>query len=409
MEVVHERCAGIDVHKRTVVVCAITPGQKEVRTYGTMTRELLEMMAWLQGLGVTHLAMESTGVYWKAAYNILEGQGIELLVANPRYMRAVPGRKTDVKDAEWIADLLRHGLLRPSFVPSRAQRELRELVRYRKSLSQERVRVLSRIEKILEGGNIKLTSVASHVMSQSSRLMLTELIAGNQDTAAMAELAKSNMRSKREQLKEALLGDVGPHQQFMLQSLLRNVDRLDEEMAAVSARIEERMRPFAPALALLDQIPGVGQKSAEQILAEIGTDMSRFRSAAHLASWARVCPGSNQSGGKRFNATTGAGNQWLRSALIEVALASVRAGRAKPNFFSARYKRLAARRGGKRAAMAIAHSILIAIYRMLKDGTHFVDLGPNHLDEVRRHAVAARSIRRLEELGFKVTVEEAVA
>ena len=239
--------------------------------------------------------------------------------------------------------------------------------------------------------------------------MLAELMAGNQDTEAMAELAKSNMRSKREQLKEALVGDVGTHQKFMLESLLRNVDRLDAEIAAVSERIEERMRPLAPALALLDQIPGVGRRSAEQILAEIGTDIGRFQSAAHLASWARVCPGSNQSGGKRFNATTGPGNPWHRTALIEVTLATVRAGRSKPNFFSARYKRLAARRGAKRAAMAVAHSILIAIYRMLKDGTYFVDLGPNHLDEVRRQAVAARSIRRLQELGYKITVEESVA
>ncbi|HVC77479.1 MAG TPA: IS110 family transposase [Candidatus Micrarchaeaceae archaeon] len=409
MEVVHEKCAGLDVHKKTVVACVITPGHKEVRTFGTMTRELMGLADWLSSLGVTHVAMESTGVYWRSIFNLLEGNDFELLVANPRYMRAVPGRKTDVKDAEWIADLLRHGLLRASFVPDKSQRELRELVRYRKVIGQERARMVVRIEKVLEGANIKLTSVASHVLSMSSRAMLDELIAGNQDTEAMAELARSNMRSKRAQLKEALVGNVGNHQKFMLESHLRLIDQLDAEIASLSDQIEERMRPFQVQLDLIDQIPGIGRRGAEQIIAEIGVDMSRFRSPAHLASWARLCPGMNESGGKRRNASIGGGNLWVRSTLVEVALASVRSGRRKPNFFSARYHRLAARRGGKRAAIAVAHSILLAIYRMLKDGTLFVDLGPTHLDEKRRQAIALRSVKRLEELGFKVTIEEPAA
>jgi len=409
MEIVQERCAGLDVHKKTVVACVITPEHKEVRTFGTMTRELMGMADWFSSLGVTHVAMESTGVYWRAVFNLLEGRDFELLVANPRYMRAVPGRKTDVKDAEWIADLLRHGLLRASFVPDRSQRELRDLVRYRKVIGQERARMVVRIEKVLESANIKLTSVASHVLSMSSRAMLDELIAGNRDTEAMAELARSNLRSKRAQLKEALVGNFGPHQKFMLESHLRLIDQLDHEIETLNQQIEERMRPFQVQIDLLDQIPGIGRRGAEQILAEIGVDMSRFRSASHLASWARICPGMNESGGKRRNAAIGAGNLWVRSTLVEVALASVRSGRREPNFFSARYHRLAARRGGKRAAIAVAHSVLLAIYRMLKDGAHFEDLGPTHLDAKRRQAIAMRSVKRLEELGFKVTIEEPAA
>jgi transposase len=409
MEVVHDKCAGLDVHKKTVVACVLSPGHQEVRTFGTMTRELIGMADWLRSFGVTHVAMESTGVYWRAIFNLLEGNDFDLLVANPRYMRAVPDRKTDVKDAEWIADLLRHGLLRASFVPDRGQRELRELVRYRKVVEQERARMVVRIEKVLEGANIKLTSVASHVLSMSSRAMLDELIAGNQDAEAMAELARSNMRSKRAQLKEALVGNVGEHQQFMLASHLRLIDQLDAEIESLSSKIEERMRPFQAQIDLIDEIPGIGRRGAAQIPAEIGVDMSRFRSAAHLASWARLCPGMNESGAKRRNASIGGGNLWVRSTLVEVALASVRSGRRQPNFFSARYHRLAARRGGKRAAIAVAHSMLIAIYRMLQDGTHFEDLGPTHLEAKRRQAIALRSVKRLEELGFKVTIEEPAA
>src|SRR6202162_3088155 len=281
--------------------------------------------------------------------------------------------------------------------------------RYRKVIGQERARMVVRIEKVLESANIKLTSVASHVLSMSSRAMLDELIAGNQDTEAMAELARSNMRSKRAQLKEALVGNFGPHQKFMLESHLRLIDQLDHEIDTLNQQIEERMRPFQVQIDLLDQIPGIGRRGAEQILAEIEVDMSRFRSASHLASWARLCPGMNESGGKRRNAAIGAGNPWVRSTLVEVALASVRSGRRQPNFFSARYHRLAARRGGKRAAIAVAHSVLLAIYRMLKDGTHFEDLGPTYLDARRRQAIAQRSVKRLEELGFKVTIEEPAA
>lgn len=409
MQVVHERCAGLDVHKRTVVVCVLVPEGREVRTFGTMTRELMEMVDWLLGKGVTHVAMESSGVYWRPLFNLLEGRGVELLVVNARHVKAVPGRKTDVKDAEWLADLLRHGLLRASFVPDRSQRELRELVRYRKTLVEERARMVTRIQKVLEGANIKLSSVASNVVGKSGKAMLEQLAAGNEDAEAMAELALSNLRSKRGQLREALFGSMGEHQRFMLKSHLHLVEEMDAEIEAVNAQLGERMRPFESQIALLDQIPGIGTTSAQQILAEIGVDMSRFPTADHLASWARVCPGMNESGGKRHPASTGAGNPWLRSTLIEVALAAVKAGRRQPNFFSARYHRLSTRRGPKRAAMAVAHSLLIAIYNMLRNGSYFVDLGPTHYDQRRRDLIAKRSVRRLEDLGYKVSIEEAVA
>lgn len=409
MQVVHDRCAGLDVHKRTVVACAITPEGREVLTFGTMTREIQQLVEWLQQIRATHVAMESSGVYWRPIYNLLEGRGIELLVVNARHVKAVPGRKTDVKDAEWLADLLRHGLLKASFVPDREQREMRELVRYRKTLVEERARMVTRIQKVLEGANIKLSSIATNVVGKSGRAMLEQLAAGNEDAEAMAELALSNLRSRRGELREALIGSMGAHQRFMLHSHLAVVENLEAQIEEVNRELQERMRPFESQIALLDQIPGIGVTSAQQILAEIAVDMSRFRSAAHLSSWARVCPGLNETGGRRRPASTGAGNPWLRSTLIEVALAAVKAGRRQPNFFSARYHRLSTRRGPKRAAMAVAHSLLIAIYNMLRNGSYFVDLGPAHYDQRRRELIARRSVARLEELGYKVSIEASVA
>lgn len=405
MRTVHERCCGLDVHKKTVVACVMTSAGQETRTFGTMTHELLELAAWLEAEGVTHVAMESTGVYWVPVHNLLEGRSFELLVVNARHVKAVPGRKTDVKDAEWLADLLRHGLLRASFVPSRAQRELRELVRYRRTLIQEKVRLVTRLQKLLEASNVKLGSVASNVVGQSGRAMLKELAAGSTDTAAMAGLALSNLRAKRGSLELALAGSVGAHQRFLLRSQLELIEVIERQLEEIDEEVEERMRPFQAALDLIDEIPGIARHGAEQILAETGVDMSRFPTADHFASWARVCPGTNESAGKRRRASTGNGNPWLRSALVEAALGAVRAGRAHPNFFAARYRRLAARRGAKPAQMAIAHSMLVAIYHMLHDGAHFLDLGPQHWDERHRDSVAQRSIRRLEQLGYRVTVE----
>jgi transposase len=404
---VYERCCGLDVHKKSVVACVLTPEGQETVSFGTMTRDLLRLADWLQGRGVRQVAMESTGVYWMPIYNVLEERGFEVLVVNARHVKAVPGRKTDVKDAEWLADLLRHGLLRGSFIPERWQRELRELVRYRKALVEERSRLVTRVQKLLEGANLKLGDVASDVMGRSARAMLKEVAAGNTDVTAMAELARTNLRRKRPQLEQALLGSVRAHQRFMLQSQIRLVEQIEAEIKVVNREVEARMRPFQVALALLDEIPGIAQRSAEQILAEIGIEMERFPSAAHLASWARLCPGNKQSADKRQHASTGVGNPYLRSALIEAALSAVRAGRTKPNFFAARYHRLAARRGPKRAALAVAHSMLIALYHMLKDGTHFHDLGPDYLDERRKQALVRRSVRRLQELGYRVTIEAA--
>lgn len=407
MRVVYERCAALDVHKRTVVACAITPKGRETVTFGTMTRDLLALADWLDERGIKAVAMESTGVYWKPIFNILETHEFEVLVVNARHVKAVPGRKTDIKDAEWLADLLRHGLLKPSYIPDRWQRELRELVRYRKTLVEERSRLVTRVQKLLEGANIKLGDVTTDVMGASGRAMLKQLAAGKKDTAKMAQLAQAQLRNRIPELEQALTGSVGKHQRFMLDSLIRLIEELEDEIAGLDEEVEKRMRPFRAAVALLDEIPGIGALTAEAVLAETGIDMSRFPTAAHFASWAKLCPGNRESAGKRQYASTGNGNPYLRSALIEAALGAVRAGRTKPNFFSARYQRLAARRGPKRAAMAVAHSMLVAIYHMLKDGEHFCDLGPHFHDEQRRDRVVRRSVQRLEELGYRVTIEAA--
>jgi transposase len=406
MQTLHERCCGLDVHKKTVVACVITPEGQETQTFGTMTFDLLKLSDWLTERGVTHVAMESSGVYWRPIYNLLE-DSFTLVVVNARHMHAVPGRKTDVKDAEWIADLLRHGLLKASFIPNRWQRELRELVRYRKTLVEERSRLVTRVQKVLESANIKIGDVITNVVGKSGRAMLVELAGGSEDVAAMADLALGTAKAKRPQLQQALAGSVGPHQRFMLQSQIRLIEQLEAEIEAITAQVEEGMRPFQAAVALLDEIPGVGPRTAEQVLAETGIDMTRFKTSAHFASWARVCPGNNQSGGRRRQAATGQGNPYLRTALIDAALGAVRAGRRQPNFFSARYHRLVVRRGSQRAAMAVAHSMLVAIYRMLLDGAHFEDLGPDHFDERRKESLVRNSVRKLQELGFKVTLEEA--
>lgn len=404
MEVVYERCAGLDVHRDTVVASVITPTGRELRTFGTVTDELLALADWLLALGVTHVAMESTGVYWKPIYNLLEGSDLELLVVNARHIKAVPGRKTDVRDAEWIADLLRHGLLRGSYIPDRPQRELRELVRYRRRLIEERAREAERLHKTLEGANIKLGAVASNILGASGRAMLEALVSGRDDPEALAALAKGRLRYKHDRLVAALRGLIGPHQRQLLATQLRHVDFLDAEIAGLSHEIEERMRPFAAQITLAATIPGIAQRSAEGILAEIGVDMGRFPSARHLASWARMCPGTDESAGKRKSGATGAGNPWLRAALVEAAHA---AARTKGTYLAAQYRRIAARRGAKRAAVAVGHTILVVLYNLLRDGVVYEDLGPNWFDERDRRATIGRSVRRLEALGYRVTLEPA--
>src|SRR3972149_157746 len=339
MEVVHERCCGLDIHKRTVVACLLRPGQggqpeREVRSFSTMTRGLLELADWLQTAGCTHVAMASTGSFWKPLYNLLEGS-FELLLVNAQHLKAVTGRKTDVKDAAWIADLLRHGLLRASFVPGRPERELRELVRYRPSLIRERAAEVNRIQKVLEGENIKLAAVATNVVGVSGRAMLEALVAGNEDPEALADLARGRLREKRAALEEALAGRLGAHQRFLLRVQLRHLDDLDTTIATVGEEIEVRLRPFAEAAERLLTIPGGGPRPAQTFLTEVGPDMRRFPTSGHLASWAAVCPGNRESAGKRQSGRTRKGSPWLRSALVEAAQAASRT----QTYLGAQYRR----------------------------------------------------------------------
>ncbi|GMA65694.1 IS110 family transposase [Alicyclobacillus fastidiosus] len=379
----------------------ITPEIKEIRTFGTMTDDLESLIKWILGHECTHVAMESTGVFWKPIFNLLEDRDLEALVVNAQHIKQVPGRKTDVRDAEWIADLLRHGLLKGSYIPDRNQRELRELVRYRKSLVRERANEVNRLQKVLEGANIKLASVASDVVGVSGRAILTELIGGKMDESRLKEIVKGRLRNKTAELKRALHGVVRPHQQMMLAVQLRHIDHLDELIEEVSAEIEQRMRPFDEDLRRIQTIPGIGERTAELILAEIGTDMSRFPSAQHLASWAGMCPGNNESAGKRRSGKTRKGDPWLREALIEAARG---AARTKNTYLSAKYHRIAARRGSKRAAVAVGHYMLIIIYHMLVNQTE-EDLGPTYHEERNRERVIRRHLHSLEKLGLTVIVQ----
>jgi transposase len=410
MEVVYERCCGLDVHKQSVVACRIAPGpdggpHKQVRTFGTMTADILALGDWLASAAVTRVAMESTGVYWKPIWNLLEGS-FTLLLANARHIKAVPGRKTDGRDCEWIADLLRHGLLRGSFVPDRDQRELRELTRYRTSLVRERTAEANRLQKTLEGANIKLAAVATDILGVSGRAMLAALVDGTADAAAMADLAKGRLREKLPQLEQALAGRVGPHQRFMVAQQLAHLDFLDAAIARVSTAVAERVREDEPAIAHLDTIPGVGRYVAEALVAEIGTDMTRFPTASHLASWAGMCPGNNESAGKRRSGKTRKGSPWLRALLIQAAHA---AARKRDTYLSALYRRLAARRGKSRAAVAVGHAILVIAYHLLQRGTDYKDLGPWYFEERDRDAEQRRLVHRLEHLGFKVSLEPSAA
>ncbi len=404
MEVLYPRCCGLDVHQKTVVACLITPESKGTRTFKTMTRDLLQLADWLVAEGVTHVAMESTGVYWRPVYNVLEALGLTLLVMNAQHIKAVPGRKTDVKDAEWIADLLRHGLVVGSFIPERPQRELRELVRYRRSLIRQRAQMVNRVQKVLEGANIKLSSVASNIMGASGRAMLEAISKGVEDPRILAGCAKGRLREKRPELEEALRGLVGPHQRTMLQSQLRMIQFLDEEVSRMDEEIADRMRPMEEALERVDSIPGMGRRTAEDVLAEIGDNVSRFPTAAHLASWAKVCPGNNESAGKRKTGKTGHGNPWLRDTLVEAAWGATR---TKGTYLAAQYHRLAARRGAKRAIMAVAHSILIIVYSLLRNGEEYRELGGNYFDERNRAATVRKAVHRIESLGYQVELQPA--
>lgn len=413
MDVLHQRCSGLDVHKSTVVACVVTPGaqgrpRKEVRTFGTTTGALLELADWLSTHAVTHVAMEATGVYWRPVWNILEAaERFELVLANARHIKAVPGRKTDVRDCEWVADLLRHGLLRGSFVPERAQRELRDLVRYRTALLQERTAEVNRLQKTLETGNIKLAAVATDILGKSGRDILAALVAGVTDAAALADLARGKLRAKLPALERALAGRFGPHQRFLVAQQLAHLEAVDDTIERVSDEIARRLRPCEATLDRLDAIPGVGRRTAEVLLAEVGTEVDRFPDAAHLASWAGVCPGNHESAGKRHSGRTRKGNPWLRAALVEAGQA---AGRTKHTYLGAQYRRLVARRGKQRATLAVGHTILTIAYTLLKrPDTTYHDLGVRYFDDRDRQGVERRLVRRLQGLGYRVTLEPPAA
>jgi transposase len=398
MEAVHERCCGLDVHKASVVACRLAGDEKAVETFGTTTRELLRLGDWLAEVGCTHVAMESTGSYWKPVYNLLEGR-FELVVVNTRHLKLVPGRKSDVKDAEWIAELLQHGLLRGSYVPGREERELRELTRYRTKLTDERTAEVNRVQKVLEGANIKLSNVVSSVVGVSARAILEGLVGGVEDTQELAALARGKLRrATPEQLQESLLGLVKPHQRFMLAQQLRHVDELSRHIDEVSDEIERRLAPFAEAQARLRTIPGVGPRTAQVLLAEVGSGIEHFGSAAQLASWVGICPGLNESAGKNRSGRTAKGNQALKVALVQAANA---AGHTQ-TYPGAQYRRLRARLGPQKAAVAVAHTILIIAYHVLRDGTEFRDLGFDYFARNDPERTTRYLKRRLEQLGYRI-------
>jgi transposase len=406
MQVLHERCCGLDVHKRTVVACALITEpdgrvRKHRRTFTTMTASLLALSDWLGGLAISHVAVESTGVYWRPVFNILEAAGREIVLADAQHIQRVPGRKTDVQDAEWLADLLRHGLVRPSFIPPKPVRDLRELTRYRATLVQQRTQEINRLHKVLETGNIKLAAVASNVVGVSGRDMLAALVAGEADPAALADLARGLLRKKLAELRQALEGRIQPHHRALIGRILAHIDFLTESALQVQAEIDLRLEPFQQAVELLDTIPGVGRAAATTIVAEIGADMGRFPTAKHLASWAGLCPGTRQSGPRRGPGTMTKGNPWLRAVLGEVAWAI---SHTKDNYLAAQYHRLARRRGKHKAAMAVAHSVLAIAYSLLRDKQPYSDRGADYFDRLDAGRVERYHVTRLKQLGYEVTL-----
>ena len=464
MHVTHERCCGLDVHKKIVVACLMLrlangQHQKEIRTFGTTTRELLALLEWLKAAGCTHVALESTGVYWKPIFTILEGD-LTVLLVNAQHVKALPGRKTDVKDAEWLADLLQHGLLRPSFIPPAPQRELRELTRYRSSLVADRARTINRLQKVLEDTNLKLASVVTDVTGVTARAILRAYLSGEEtDPWELANLARGSLRGKQIQLAQAMVGSVKEHHRFLLLQQLTLIDVLDGQVTALDHEIAHRiaqddesaqlagggicvqneqegppetpesglahqeqncsqppdagapqveasphaLEGYAQALVRLDGIPGVNRRVAEIVLAEIGITMKQFPSDGHLASWSGICPGNKVSAGKRLSGKTGKGSVWLRAALLEAAHG---AAHSKDTYLGEQYRRLSKRIGKKKALVAVAHSILIIIYHLLKEEKTYQELGSTYFEERDRDAVKRRAVRNLQRLGYDVTLQE---
>ncbi len=439
MRQVYKQCAGLDVHKKTVVACRVRiteqgNWEQEVCTFGTMTHELLQLVDWLLAWEVTHVALESTGEYWKPVYNLLEGN-VTVLVVNAQHVKHVPGRKTDVQDAEWLAELLAHGLLKASFIPPKPQRDLRDLTRCRVTLVEERARVINRVQKVLENANIKLASVATDVLGVSGRRMLEAIVAGQTDAATMAELAKGRLRNKVSLLEQALTGVVDAQHRFLIGQHLVHIDFLDEQIATVSDQIVRQIAgmPTLPpptnvtdsnaatdsnadatsapltwqdAADILDTAPGVDQKAAYQVLAEMGINMDQFPTADNLASWGGLSPGNRQSGGKRFHARISDGNRNLRKVMVQCAWSAVR---TKGSYFSALYHRLAARRGKKRAIIAVAHSMLVSFYHMLSRRQPYQDLGADYFDKRSKGTKVDWLLNQLNKLGFTATLEPVAA
>ncbi len=403
MEIVYERCCGLDIHKASISACVIVGGKKENRTFGTMTDDLLQMSSYLKERNVQMTAMESTGSFWKPIFNILEVEGIEAILVNAAHIKTVPGRKTDVKDAEWIADLLRHGLLKPSFVKPRDQRELCELVRYRGSLIEERAREYNRMGKVLEGANIKLTSVASKMDTASGMSMIRALSNGVFDPELLASMAKGTMRSKKDELERAFNGLIQPHQQMILKAMLEHIDKMSGLISTLDVEIEKRMGQDVELIEMLDEITGVGKISAQTIISEIGTDMNRFPTAENLSSWACMCPGNNESAGKKKSGKTKKANSTLKKTLVQCGRA---AANSKDTYLNALYHRIAARRGAKRAVVAVGHAILIICYHMIKDRSHYYELGNDYFQKRNRDVLIRQSVKRLETLGFTVSLKE---
>jgi transposase len=404
MDLLHPLCAGLDVHKDTVVACLrrLLKGRvkREVRTFGTTTAELLALSEWLASSGCRHVAMEATGVYWKPVWHILSDGDFELVLANARHVKNVPGRKSDVSDAAWLADLLAHGLIRASFVPDGATQELRGLLRTRKQLVRERTSHVQRLQKTLEDANIKLDSAISDVLGRSARAMIEALIAGETDPDNLAALADRRVKASRAELREALRGRVTEYHRFLLQLHLRQIDGLNVAIADIDREVDKRIEPFRPAVELLSTIPGVSQLSAQVITAEIGIDMSRFPTAGHLLSWAGLCPRNDESAGKRRSTRMRKGAPWLKPTLIQSAWS---AKNKKESYLRAQFYRLRARRGDKKAAGAVAASILTAAYHMLTNGVCYQDLGPAHFERSKA-AQTKRLVKRLHNLGYAVEI-----